>query len=175
MAHPRRSRRRQADCDTKRPTYLVPVPYPPLIKSGATAPAATVMSDRGIAQQSRPLARAGRVGDISSIPGEHGVGMGIPVNPRWGGPHGHDPTGAGRHPDGDRPVLSDIDGRRGRTLLRPDLRFAVASEAVALYPYLGDLRPRRRRGPRPERLCPVPAHDQLAPADPCGPGLEPVP
>src|SRR5512135_394334 len=27
MAHPRRSRRRQADCNTKRPTYLVPVPY----------------------------------------------------------------------------------------------------------------------------------------------------
>src|SRR5205823_11935775 len=59
-----------------------------------------------------------------------------------GGPHEHDPTGTGRHPDGDRPIFGHFDGRRGRTLLRPDLRLAVASEAVALYPHLGDLRPR---------------------------------
>ena len=57
--------------------------------------------------------------------------------------------GAGRHPGGDRPVLGDGRGRRGRTLLRPDLRLAVASEAVARHPYLGDLRPRRRGGPDP--------------------------
>ena len=67
-----------------------------------------------------------------------------------GGPHGHEPTGAGRHPDGDRPVLGDIDRRRGRALLRPDLRFAVASEAVRAIPTPG------RRSSAPSARVPTP-------------------